>query len=313
MNAPRRLLDDASTDAASRRLLEAHDALRPPPGASAQVRAALITQIGPAGDPSVGAPPAGSPPASPSLAGAARVAGTAKAAGGPLILIKPALVGAGLMAAILGGVSQFEQRTSPPAPASVAAAGPRTNHEGISTISTPVGTSQATASAVPERSAAPEAPRPAARPAPGDPQAAPPRPADAPVDDPGPAAPSGESGGKIDQAGGNGGSSAASGGDGASGASGEANLRASQLREEASLVRQAREALRGGEASRALGLLDEAQRTIPGGALGQEREALAIEALARSGQRAAAAARAAEFLRRHPTSPHAAQMRSFAE
>lgn len=44
-------------------------------------------------------------------------------------------------------------------------------------------------------------------------------------------------------------------------------------------------------------------RAFPGGALGQEREALAIEALVRLGRKAEARARAAEFAARYPRSP----------
>lgn len=90
------------------------------------------------------------------------------------------------------------------------------------------------------------------------------------------------------------------------------NARASHLREETAMILDARSALRTGDASRALALLDGVRGRFPDGILVQEREALAIEALVRSGQRALAAKRARSFLRDYPKSPHAADVRSFA-
>jgi hypothetical protein len=57
--------------------------------------------------------------------------------------------------------------------------------------------------------------------------------------------------------------------------------------------------------------LSEVQARVPGGVLGQEREALAIEALAASGQRSEASRRAAAFLDRFPNSPHASRVQVF--
>jgi hypothetical protein len=88
------------------------------------------------------------------------------------------------------------------------------------------------------------------------------------------------------------------------------NARASHLREESAMILDARSALRAGDPSRALTLLDGARGRFPDGILVQEREALAIEALARSGARALAAKRAESFLRDYPKSPHAADVRS---
>jgi hypothetical protein len=85
---------------------------------------------------------------------------------------------------------------------------------------------------------------------------------------------------------------------------------AGRLREETTLVRDARQALRQGDAARALRLLDECRRLFPAGVLQQERERLAIEALTRSGRGAEASARAAAFLRKYPDSPHAAEIRA---
>jgi hypothetical protein len=84
---------------------------------------------------------------------------------------------------------------------------------------------------------------------------------------------------------------------------------AARLREETTSIRDARQALRQGDAARALRLLDECRRLFPGGILQQERERLAIEALVKSGRTAQASARAAAFLRRYPDSPHAGEIR----
>ena len=73
----------------------------------------------------------------------------------------------------------------------------------------------------------------------------------------------------------------------------------------------ARRALQAGDFATTLRLLDSAAATFPNGALRQEREALAIQALARSGQRVAAAKRAASFLAAYPESPHAADIKAF--
>ena len=87
----------------------------------------------------------------------------------------------------------------------------------------------------------------------------------------------------------------------------------SQLREESMAVLEARAALRAGNASQTLALLEQARQRFPRGALGQEREALTIEALAQSGQGAAAQRRAEAFLRAHPGSPYVADLRRIAQ
>jgi hypothetical protein len=88
--------------------------------------------------------------------------------------------------------------------------------------------------------------------------------------------------------------------------------RASRLRDEAKATAEARTALRSGDAGGALRLLADATRSFGGGAMGQEREALTIEALARSGAREAASVRAEAFLARFPNSTYAAAVRPFA-
>jgi hypothetical protein len=89
--------------------------------------------------------------------------------------------------------------------------------------------------------------------------------------------------------------------------------RARQRREEFELTNQARAELRAGHPAAALAALTEAQRRFPGGAgvLGQEREVIAIEALAASGQVTTARQRAAAFLQAHPQSAHAARLAPF--
>ncbi len=86
---------------------------------------------------------------------------------------------------------------------------------------------------------------------------------------------------------------------------------ASLLREESQLVERARAALRGGDPSQALLLLETARTRFPNGVLEQERQALTIEALANTGHEADAGRRAAVFLKTYPGSPHADHVRTF--
>jgi hypothetical protein len=87
--------------------------------------------------------------------------------------------------------------------------------------------------------------------------------------------------------------------------------RATMLAEESRLVGEAQDALRGGDAAGALVLLDRIAARFPGGGLGQEREALSVEALYRSGRRPEASARAAAFLKAYPSSTLAARVETF--
>jgi outer membrane protein assembly factor BamD (BamD/ComL family) len=75
------------------------------------------------------------------------------------------------------------------------------------------------------------------------------------------------------------------------------------------MILGARRVLRAGDPLRALTLLDAARARFPEGILVQEREALSIEALVRSGQRALATKRAEAFLRTYPKSPHGADVK----
>jgi hypothetical protein len=85
--------------------------------------------------------------------------------------------------------------------------------------------------------------------------------------------------------------------------------RASQLRAEAQALRAARAALRSGRLADAFATLEASRRQFLAPELYQEREALMIELLQRSGQTSAAKERAQAFLSRFPESPHAEQLR----
>jgi hypothetical protein len=80
---------------------------------------------------------------------------------------------------------------------------------------------------------------------------------------------------------------------------------------ETKVLLAARDALRAGDCSGAVARLNEARARFQGGALPQEREVLAIEALDCAGRSAEAAQRAAEFLRSYPASPHGDLVRRF--
>jgi len=84
---------------------------------------------------------------------------------------------------------------------------------------------------------------------------------------------------------------------------------ANPLRQEITLIKEARQALRDGHAAHALRVLEECRRLHPDGVLVQERERLTVEALIAAGRAAEASARAAAFLRRYPDSPHAGEVR----
>lgn len=83
------------------------------------------------------------------------------------------------------------------------------------------------------------------------------------------------------------------------------------LRDERALLASARDALRKGDGRGALAILQTAQSRHPNGVLGQEREVLAIEALAQTGDRDSASKRASAFLKAFPNSPHAGHVREF--
>ncbi|MEZ4374962.1 MAG: hypothetical protein R3B07_29390 [Polyangiaceae bacterium] len=78
---------------------------------------------------------------------------------------------------------------------------------------------------------------------------------------------------------------------------------ASQLEAERAALAQARQALQSGNAPRALGLLTQLSQRYPKLKLSQEHEALSIRALAASGARSQAVARAQRFVALYPNSP----------
>ena len=82
----------------------------------------------------------------------------------------------------------------------------------------------------------------------------------------------------------------------------------SDAREESRLVAAARDALHSGDSAGALNLLEQARQRFGTGVLGQEREALLIEALAKSGQGAAARAHGQAFLKSYANSPYVARV-----
>ena len=88
---------------------------------------------------------------------------------------------------------------------------------------------------------------------------------------------------------------------------------ASLLREESLGILAARQSLRSGDFTATLQRLEEVRVRFPHGALAQEREALTIETLGRSGARAAAEKRARAFLQAYPKSPYAADVERYAK
>jgi outer membrane protein assembly factor BamD (BamD/ComL family) len=88
---------------------------------------------------------------------------------------------------------------------------------------------------------------------------------------------------------------------------------ASALSAELSALDTARSALASGNPSSALSDLDQYAHQFPHGKLGLEAEVLRIDALAKSGQSAAAKKRAQAFMKRHPDSVLASRVRAYAE
>jgi outer membrane protein assembly factor BamD (BamD/ComL family) len=90
------------------------------------------------------------------------------------------------------------------------------------------------------------------------------------------------------------------------------SARVSLLDAETRALRRARDELRAGKLSDAFATLESARRQFSAPELYQEREALTIELLHRSGQATAAEQRANTFISRFPESPHVQQIRRFA-
>jgi outer membrane protein assembly factor BamD (BamD/ComL family) len=78
---------------------------------------------------------------------------------------------------------------------------------------------------------------------------------------------------------------------------------------EIALLRDARRALRDGQPSGALALLDEHARRFPSGALAEDRAAERVFALCAQGEVAQARAEGIRFLTAHPRSPYADAVR----
>ena len=87
----------------------------------------------------------------------------------------------------------------------------------------------------------------------------------------------------------------------------------SRLDAEASLVATVRRELRGGDPRAALGTLRQLQSQFPNGELRQERDVLTVEALAASGNSAAAKSKAAAFIAAHPSSPLSTKLERLVE
>jgi hypothetical protein len=83
------------------------------------------------------------------------------------------------------------------------------------------------------------------------------------------------------------------------------------LQAESRMLAQARARLRAGDLAGAEQVLNQARDQFAQGALGQEREVLQIELLAKLGDRDGADHRARRFLRKHPDSPHAKTVQRF--
>ena len=93
----------------------------------------------------------------------------------------------------------------------------------------------------------------------------------------------------------------------------DAERKQSQLLEESRALSAARDALRRGDAAGALATVEAVRARFPASVLGQEREAITIQALGQAGQRDAARARARAFLAKFPNSPHARSLARFTE
>jgi outer membrane protein assembly factor BamD (BamD/ComL family) len=81
-----------------------------------------------------------------------------------------------------------------------------------------------------------------------------------------------------------------------------------RLDAEASLVAAVRHELQSGKPRAALATLAQLQSQLPNGQLRQEREVLLVEALAASGNTAAAKSKASAFIAAHPASPLSAKL-----
>ena len=305
MSAPKRWLEEGSgATSGERDLLRRGLTQEPPPEAKDAVWSALLAQLPPI--PSGGS---GGESAAPSAGGAQAAAGAkavstagvgggsatlAGAAGGGLL--KSALLGAGSAVALIASYTVVAPlvSTEPRAiPTSSAHSAPD-NPGGAAT------SGARSAPGIPGEATTPVAPELAGLPATADSSRAPIAAPSAEPRDRAAPGPFHEPKGAL--------ASSAS----TRGSTAPAMDRETRLLEESRRLTEARDALRRGDSAGALSTLSELQRAVPGGILGQEREALAIEALAKSGRSSEAQARARAFLQANPESPHATRVEVFA-
>jgi hypothetical protein len=280
MNDPRRWIDQAGAELGfERQLVLAGKKQDPPAGAQDRVWTALGPMLGPGGGPgSLGPGNAG-----PGLGSAAPVGGAALGIAKSFVI--GAVVGLGCVAAV-GGVRKLA-RPGPTVPnVSKIVAAPDLGP--MAPAARPVGSAESPA---PPRS--------------------PPRPVSTGQTDPGPkpwvngmdeapATPVGRA--AMPEV-----------GEHSEPAAKPRSERNNQLELEAVELAQAKNLLGSGQAASALGLLTDSSRRFSDGALSQEREALTIEALVRSGKIELGRQRAQAFLAGHPESPLANRVRRLVE
>jgi hypothetical protein len=288
MSGPRRWLEDPRAPGLERDMLVAGKALEPPAGEQERLWGLLAAQLG------TGVAASGAGAAAGAAAG--KAAGSGVAGLGWLGMAKWALLGVLAGGAVLGtarwvappepepeGRPALAASVKPPAPVSTASLSPVVVPPPASApAAVSPGASWSPPPVDPPMQESLQEPAPCA--APSAPSAAPAQTSTAP--DPAPAS-------------------------AASSPAVSAEQRVSRLREESRAVALVREALRRGDAPGAAALLDQLQRQFPEAGLAQEREALAIETLARLGRRAEARTRAAAFLNAWPTSVYAQTVRSY--
>jgi hypothetical protein len=310
MNFPKRWLEDDDAPKAVRSVLRASRGMDPPEGAEKAVWLALAGQLGAAGTAAAATGKAASLTAAKATA-AATASSTAASTTGAIVsggILKSIVIGVVSGIVAVTGYSAIEPSSAPPAPPAPQIAAPTPPREAPQKPNSIAPAAPANAPSA-EPSAHPAATSEARDPAASAPASAAAAPASS---EPAEAAPPGA----PDPS-----SSAAP-------APGSPEERESRLREESEMLNQARAALRGGDTGGAMRLLEQARQKFDGstlgvtpgqaglhpqprGVLGQEREALTIETLAKSGAREAASARAAAFIKAHPTSPHAARLQAF--
>lgn len=300
MTFPKRWLDDDTAGAPMKDLLRSGQDMDPPDGAQNAVWIALAAKIGTAGVATAAATTTAKTAATASATTATSATTTAVTTAGTTATTTAAVSGGLFKAIVIGalsgvvaitGYSALEPSISPPPPQSTAAT------QGVPAPQKD--TTPARGAAAPSNdpvTAQPSPQKPATSPSSDSPSlpVGASAPAPSALNTASPTSPQDNTPPSTD-----------------SPAPGSAEDRERQLREEREVVNQARTALRGGDTGGAMRLLEQARVKFPNGALGQEREALAIETLAKSGAKEAASTRAAAFIKAHPTSPHAARLQVF--